>query len=132
VALADSGYLTGRIDGGKLLDRLTTPHGRDRQSQNDPHSNGWVSALRPVYAARVASLRRVMDLLDFEIDLFASLARGRLTADPNLRRGYAALQMIPGGRPNSGRSVRQGEDERGPWQRILGKTPSWAVMKGFR
>jgi transposase len=37
-----------------------------------------------------------MDLLDFEIDLFGSLARGRLTADPDLRRGYAAVQTIPG------------------------------------
>jgi transposase len=44
------------------------------------------------YAARIASLRRVMDLLDFEIDIFAGLARGRLVRDP----GYAAVQTIPG------------------------------------
>jgi transposase len=44
------------------------------------------------YAARIASLRRVMDLLDFEIDVFAKLARGRLAADP----GYTAVQTIPG------------------------------------
>ena len=30
------------------------------------------------YAARIASLRRVMDDLDFEIDLFAGLVRGRI------------------------------------------------------
>jgi transposase len=44
------------------------------------------------YAARIGSLRRVMDNLDFEIDLFAGLVRGRLAGDP----GYAAVQQIPG------------------------------------
>jgi transposase len=44
------------------------------------------------YAARVASLRRLLDDLDFEIDLFARLARGRLANDP----GYRAVQEIPG------------------------------------
>jgi transposase len=44
------------------------------------------------YAARIASLRRVMDALDFETDLFVTLARGRLAADP----GYRAVQTIPG------------------------------------
>jgi len=44
------------------------------------------------YAARIASLRRVMDLLDFESDVFDKLARGRLAKDP----GYRAVQTIPG------------------------------------
>jgi transposase len=44
------------------------------------------------YAARIASLRRVMDLLDFEIDIFTGLARGRLARDP----GFTAVQTIPG------------------------------------
>ena len=44
------------------------------------------------YAARIASLRRLMDLLDFEIDVFAGLVRGRLAADA----AYAAVQTIPG------------------------------------
>jgi transposase len=44
------------------------------------------------YAARIASLRRVLDTVDFEIDVFASLVRGRLAGDP----GYAAIQRIPG------------------------------------
>jgi transposase len=44
------------------------------------------------YAARIASLRRVIDLLDFEIDVFAGLVRGRLAHDP----GYTAVQTIPG------------------------------------
>jgi transposase len=44
------------------------------------------------YAARIASLRRIMDSLDFEIDLFTGLARGRLAADP----GFSAVQTIPG------------------------------------
>ncbi len=44
------------------------------------------------YAARVASLRRVMEGVDFEIDLFAGLARGLLVKDP----AYTAVQTIPG------------------------------------
>jgi transposase len=44
------------------------------------------------YAARVASMRRLMEDLDFEIELFAGLIRGRLADDP----GYAAVQTIPG------------------------------------
>ena len=44
------------------------------------------------YAARVQSLRRLIDDLEVEIDLFARLARGRLVADP----GYIAVQQLPG------------------------------------
>jgi transposase len=59
------------VAGNQLLDRLTLP---------------------APYAARIASLRRVMGDLDFEIDLFTGLARGRLAGDP----GYVAVQQIPG------------------------------------
>jgi len=44
------------------------------------------------YAARIGSLRRLMDLLDFEIDVFSGLVRGRLAKDP----GYTAVRTIPG------------------------------------
>ena len=44
------------------------------------------------YLARIGSLRRLIDDLDVEIDLFARLVRGRLVADP----GYRAVQTIPG------------------------------------
>jgi transposase len=44
------------------------------------------------YLARVGSLRRLIEDLDVEIDLFARLIRGRLAADP----GYRAVQQIPG------------------------------------
>jgi transposase len=44
------------------------------------------------YAARIASLRRLIDDLDFEIDLFAGMVRGRLVTDP----AYTALLAIPG------------------------------------
>ena len=44
------------------------------------------------YAARIGSLRRLIDSLDFEIDHFAGLARGRLVREP----GYTAVQQIPG------------------------------------
>lgn len=44
------------------------------------------------YAARVQSLRRLIEDLEEEIELFERLTRGRLAADP----GYVALQQIPG------------------------------------
>jgi transposase len=47
------------------------------------------------YAARIASLRRIMDLLDFEIDVFTSLARAQLVRDP----GFVAVQTLPGTSP---------------------------------
>lgn len=49
-------------------------------------------ALPAAYTARINSLRRIMDLLDFEIDVFANLVKGRLARDP----GYTAVQVIPG------------------------------------
>jgi transposase len=48
--------------------------------------------LPAAYAARVASLRRVMEGLEFEIDVFAGLTRVRLATDP----GYTAVRTIPG------------------------------------
>lgn len=59
------------VEGTVLLDRLQLP---------------------APYAARIASLRRLMDTLDFEIDLFDNLLHGRLRTDP----GYTAVQQIPG------------------------------------
>jgi transposase len=59
------------VGGTALLDRLDLP--------------------KP-YAARITSLRRVMDTLDFEIDVFTKLARSQLAKDP----GYIAVQTIPG------------------------------------
>ena len=50
------------------------------------------------YAARIASLRRLMDDLDFEIDVFAGMVRGRMAQEP----GYTAVQKIPGIGPTLG------------------------------
>jgi transposase len=44
------------------------------------------------YAARIASLRRVMEATDFEAELFAGMVRARLAADP----AYTAVRTIPG------------------------------------
>ncbi|MGA8211525.1 MAG: IS110 family transposase [Nocardioidaceae bacterium] len=63
------------IDGNRLLDRL-----RDQNRLPKP------------YAARVASLRRLLEGLEFEIDLFTNLVQGQLRSDP----GYVAVQQIPG------------------------------------
>jgi transposase len=63
------------IDGTALLDCL-----RDSAQLAAP------------YAARIGSLRRVMDGLDFEIDHTAGMVRGRLALHP----GYLAVQQIPG------------------------------------
>jgi len=59
------------LAGTELLDRLNLP---------------------APYAARIDSLRRLMDDLDFEIDLFAGMVRGRMAREP----GYTAVQVIPG------------------------------------
>jgi transposase len=45
-----------------------------------------------VYRGRIDSLRRLMEQLEFEIDVFSGVVRGRLAADP----GYVAVQTIPG------------------------------------
>ena len=50
------------------------------------------------YAARIASLRQVMDDLDFETNVFAGIIRGRLAQEP----GYTAVQKIPGIGPTLG------------------------------
>jgi transposase len=44
------------------------------------------------YTARIGSLRRLMDQLDFETDVFSGLVRRRLATDP----GYTAIRTIPG------------------------------------
>ena len=44
------------------------------------------------YRGRVDSLRRLMDTLEFELDVFTRIIRARLATDP----GYTALQTIPG------------------------------------
>ncbi len=48
--------------------------------------------LDPAYAARVGSLRRIIDLLDFEIDAVTRRVTAQLAADP----GYRAILVIPG------------------------------------
>ena len=57
--------------GGRLLDRLR---------------------LDPPYAARVGSLRRVIDLLDFEIDVVNKRVHAQLSGHD----GYRAIQAVPG------------------------------------
>lgn len=48
-----------------------------------------------VYRGRIDSLRRLMEQLEFEIDVFSGVVRRRLAADP----GYVAVQTIPGIEP---------------------------------
>jgi transposase len=48
--------------------------------------------LDPPYAARVASLRRLIEAFDFEIDVVSRRLRAQLARDP----GYRAVQEIPG------------------------------------
>ena len=59
------------LEGEQLLDRLVLP---------------------APYAARIQSLRRLIDHIDDEVDLFTRLSRGRLVADP----GFVAVQQLPG------------------------------------
>jgi transposase len=59
------------VEGNLLLDKVTMP---------------------APYKARIASLRRLIEALDFEIGLFTNVVGGRLAHDP----GYTAIQQIPG------------------------------------
>ena len=49
-------------------------------------------ALAPAFQARLDSARRLIEALDFEVELFTKLASGRLRGDP----GYTAVQTISG------------------------------------
>jgi transposase len=49
-------------------------------------------ALPPAARARVNSALRLIEALDFEVELFAKLAAGRLREHP----GYLAIQQLPG------------------------------------
>jgi transposase len=59
------------VEGGKLLDRVE---------------------LSPAARARVNSGLRLIEALDFEVEVFTNLFTGRLRDDP----GYRAIQQIPG------------------------------------
>jgi transposase len=48
--------------------------------------------LPPAFRARLDSARRVIETLDFEIEVFTNLVRGRLRG----HGGYTAIQVIPG------------------------------------
>jgi transposase len=63
------------VAGNDLLDRF-----RDQNRLPGP------------FAARIASLRRLIEDLEFEIDLFTNLVQGQLRSDP----GYVAVRQIPG------------------------------------
>jgi transposase len=68
------------LSGTELLDRLDLP---------------------APYAARIASLRRLMDDLNFEITVFADLVHGRMAKE----LGYTAVQQIPGIGPTLGAAL---------------------------
>ncbi|MCA1708647.1 MAG: IS110 family transposase [Actinobacteria bacterium] len=48
--------------------------------------------LPPAFRARISSATRVLECLDFEIEVFTKLVTGRLRE----HRGYTAIQVIPG------------------------------------
>jgi transposase len=50
------------------------------------------ASLAPEPRARIESVLRLIENLDFEVDLFAKLVAGRLRSHP----GYSAIQQIPG------------------------------------
>ena len=69
--------------------------------------------LAPAMRAKVNSCLRLIDVIDFEIDLFARLVTGRLRADP----GYVAVQTIPGVRPILAAVFARRDRRRGPLPR---------------
>jgi transposase len=48
--------------------------------------------LEPQYAARIRSLRHILDVLDFEIEFFAKMIAAQLVNHP----GYRAIQALDG------------------------------------
>jgi hypothetical protein len=48
--------------------------------------------LAPAFRARINSARRLIEALDFEIEVFTNLAGGRLRGHP----GYTAIQTVSG------------------------------------
>src|SRR5450759_3829972 len=83
---------------GDHRDRTATS-GRPQKAQPQTATKNTAHLDLPApYAARIASLRRLMDDLDFEINLFAGIIRGRLAKEP----GYTAVQNIPGIGPTLG------------------------------
>jgi transposase len=48
--------------------------------------------LPPAFTARIGSATRVLECLDFEVEVFTNLITGRLRG----HRGYTAIQVIPG------------------------------------
>ena len=83
----------------------------ERPVRGGRHRSCWTGWTLPKpYAARIASLRRVMDLLDFEIDVFAGLAQRPAGQRPGLHRGADH----PRDRPDPGRGVRRRDRRRAP------------------
>ena len=79
------------------------------------------------YAARIASLRRLLDDVDFEITVFTGIIRGRMAQEP----GYTAAGEDPRHRPHPGRGPGR-RDRRhqpvriGPETDLLGRSDAQA------
>ena len=81
--------LQGRSTRGTGLAGDRGSDGRPVRGRGKPARTGHVAR---AVQGRIASLRRLIDRLDSEIDRFAGLVPRRLPGDP----GYAAVQQIPG------------------------------------
>jgi len=68
------------------------------------------AALPTAFRARVDSAYRLIETLDFEVELFAKLVANRLRR----HRGYQAVQTIPGIGAHAGRGVRRRDRRRHP------------------
>jgi transposase len=79
--------------------------------------------LAPAFRARVDSARRVIEALDFEIEVFTNLAGGRLRG----HRGYAAIQAISGVGPILGAVFVAEIGEVGRFHRAA-QLASWAGL----
>ena len=76
-----------------VLAKCGSPGADERPVRRSRAASCWTRPRLPAESrARVASLRRLIDRLDFEIDLFARLVAGRLAPTP----ATSAVQPIPG------------------------------------
>ena len=114
--------LQGR--GPRGAGQVRGPGADDRPVRGRRQPSCWTKSTMPApYAARIASLRRLIEDLDFEIDLFAGIVRGRLARRPRLHRGPAD----PRDRAGAGGGVRRRDRRRHPVPR---PPPSWPAGPG--
>jgi len=88
----DAADLADLLRMGRLPEAWIAPPATRELRELEGHELLRTVNLASASRARIDSARRMIDMLDWEVELFANLVAGRLRADP----GYRAIQAIPG------------------------------------